>query len=126
MFVTTCSEKWQVAAHMAQELKHVKPNPPALRVLDAGMGDGTVLTRTMRAMHSMFPTIPFLIVGKEISLEDVRLSIEKMVDRFHEHPHTVFVATNLYYYEVAGLSPRNTSPADFNWQEIELEGTTTH
>jgi hypothetical protein len=111
---------------MAQELKHVKPSPPALRVLDAGMGDGTVLTRTMRAMHNMFPTIPFLVVGKEISLEDVRLSIEKMVDRFHEHPHTVFVATNLYYYEVAGLSPRNTSPADFNWQEIELEGTTTH
>ena len=126
MFVTTCSEKWRVATRMAQELKHVKPSPPALRVLDAGMGDGTVLTRTMRAMHNMFPTIPFLIVGKEISLEDVRLSIEKMVDRFHEHPHTVFVATNLYYYEVAGLSPRNTSPADFNWQEIELEGTTTH
>jgi hypothetical protein len=61
----------------------------------------------------MFPTIPFLIVGKEISLEDVRLSIEKIVDRFHEHPHTVFVATNFHYYEVAGLSPRNTLPADF-------------
>lgn len=126
MFVTTCSEKWQVAARMAQELRHVKPSPPALRVLDAGMGDGTVLTRTMRAMHSMFPTIPFLVVGKEISLEDVRLSIEKMVDRFHEHPHTVFVATNLYYYEVAGLTPRHSPPADFNWQEIELEGSTTH
>ncbi len=126
MFVTTCSEKWQVAARMAQELKHVKPNPPALRVLDAGMGDGTVLTRTMRAMHSMFPTIPFLIVGKEISLEDVRLSIEKMVDRFHEHPHTVFVATNLYYYEIAGMSPRNSPAADFNWQEIALEGSTAH
>ncbi len=111
---------------MSQELHHLKPNPPALRVLDAGMGDGTVLTRTMRAMHNMFPTIPFLIVGKEISLEDVRLSIEKIVDRFHEHSHTVFVATNLYYYEVAGLVPRNSPPADFNWQEIELEGSTTH
>ncbi len=126
MFVTTCSEKWQVAARMALELKHVKPSPPALRVLDAGMGDGTVLTRTMRAMHNMFPTIPFLILGKEISLEDVRLSIEKMVDRFHEHPHTVFVATNLYYYEVAGLSPRNSPAADFSWQEIALDGSTTH
>jgi hypothetical protein len=110
---------------MARELKHVKPSPPALRVLDAGMGDGTVLTRTMRAMHHQFPTIPFLIVGKEISLEDVRLSIEKMVDRFHEHPHTVFVATNLYYYEVAGLTPRNSLPAEFNWREIALEGSTT-
>ena len=126
MFVTTCSEKWQVVARMVQELKHVKPSLPALRVLDAGMGDGTVLTRTMRAMHNMFPTIPFLIVGKEISLEDVRLSIEKMVDRFHEHPHTVFMATNLYYYEVTGLSPRNSSPADFKWHEIPLIGSTTH
>jgi hypothetical protein len=106
MFVTACSDKWQVAARISQELRHVKPNPPALKVLDAGMGDGTVLTRTVRAMHNMFPTIPFLVVGKEISLEDVRLSIEKMTDRFHEHPQTVFVATNLYYYEVAGMSPR--------------------
>jgi len=111
---------------MSQELRHVKPNPPALKALDAGMGDGTVLTRTMRAMHNMFPTIPFLVVGKEISLEDVRLSIEKMTDRFHEHPQTVFVATNLYYYEVAGMSPRQSLPADFNWQTIELEGSTTH
>jgi len=125
MFVTTCSEKWQVATRMARELRHVKPSPPALRVLDAGMGDGTVLTRTMRAMHHQFPNIPFLIVGKEISLEDVRLSIEKMVDRFHEHPHTVFVATNLYYYEVAGLTPRNSLPAEFYWREIALEGSTT-
>lgn len=104
----------------------MKSNPPALKVLDAGMGDGTVLTRTMRAMHNMFPTIPFLVVGKEISLEDVRFSIEKMTDRFHEHPQTVFVATNLYYYEVAGISPRQSLPADFNWQAIELEGSTTH
>ena len=51
----------------------------SLSTILAGMGDGTVLTRTMRAMHNMFPTIPFLIVGKKISLEDVRLSIEKMV-----------------------------------------------
>ena len=126
MFVTTCSEKWQVAAHMARELKTINPSPPALRVLDAGMGDGTVLTRTMRAMHNMFPTIPFLVVGKEVSLEDVRLSIEKMGDRFHEHPHTVFVATNLYYYEVAGMMPRKSPMADFMWREIALEGTTTH
>ena len=101
----------------------MKPSPLALRVLNTGMGGGTVLTC---AMHYMFLTIPFLIVGKEISLGDVRLSIEHMVGHFHEHPHTVFVATNLYYYEVLGLSSRNTSLAGLNWQEIELEGTTTH
>ena len=35
-------------------------------MLDTVIGGGTVLTR---AMHNMFPTIPFLIVGKEFSLE---------------------------------------------------------
>jgi hypothetical protein len=32
----------------------------------------------MREMHRRFPTVPFYIVGKEISLEDVRLSLSKM------------------------------------------------
>jgi len=41
--------------------------------------------------------VPLLVVGKEISLEDVRLALEKMPDRFHEHPHTVLVMTNLRY-----------------------------
>ncbi len=57
MFVTTCSKKWQVAARMAQELKHVKPRPPALRVLDAGMGDGTVLTHTARRSRCLQCTV---------------------------------------------------------------------
>ena len=70
---------------------------PALRLFDAGVGDGTVLSRTMRAMHARFPTMPFYIVGKEISLEDVRLVLEKMPDRLFEHPSTVLVMTNMYY-----------------------------
>ncbi len=68
MFVNTCSEKWVVANRVAQEFGHIHPKPPALRLFDAGVGDGTVLTRVMRAMHSRFDKIPFYIVGKEISL----------------------------------------------------------
>lgn len=96
MFVNTCSEKWVVTERAGMELQHLHPRPPALRVFDAGMGDGTVLTRVMRHMHRRYPTLPFHMVGKEISLEDVRLSLEKMPDRFHEHPATVLVVTNLY------------------------------
>jgi hypothetical protein len=33
------------------ELANLQPEPPALRIFDAGLGDGTVLTRTMREMH---------------------------------------------------------------------------
>ena len=127
LFVSTCSEKWVIAERVGMELAHLHPQPPALRIFDAGMGDGTVLTRVMRHMHSRFPTIPFYIVGKEISLEDVRLSLEKIPDRFHEHPATVLIVTNLYYTEAPRLMPRSLSTAAaLNWHEVSLFGTTAH
>ncbi len=127
MFVTTCSEKWEVAARISEELPLLVPKPPALRLFDAGMGDGTVLTRVLRAMHQRFPTVPILAVGKEISLEDVRLTVEKLPDRFHEHPQMVFVATNMFYSEAPQLTPRNPAAlADLNWHVLPLEGNTTH
>jgi hypothetical protein len=125
LFVNTCSEKWVVAQRVAMELANIHPRPPALRVFDAGVGDGTVLARVMRAMHSRFPTMPFYIVGKEISLEDVRLALEKMPDRFHEHPSTVLVMTNLYYTEAPLLAPHSlTAATSMVWQEVPLAGTT--
>ena len=127
LFVTTCSEKWVIADRVGMELGHLSPRPPALRVFDAGMGDGTVLTRVMRHMHRRFPTMPWFIVGKEISVEDVRLSLEKMPDRFYEHPATVLVVTNLYYTEAPWLMPRSpTAAAMLNWREVPLSGTTPH
>ncbi len=95
LFVTTCSEKWAVGERVGQELAHITPRPPALRLFDAGMGDATVLTRVMRHIHRRFPAVPALIVAKEVSLEDVRLGLEKMADRFFEHPETVLVITNM-------------------------------
>jgi hypothetical protein len=96
-------------------------------VFDAGMGDGTVLTRVMREMHRRFPTRPFYFVGKEISLEDVRLSLDKMPDRFYEHPATVMVVTNMYYTEAPWLAPKAVSAAtSLVWQEVGLTGTTAH
>ncbi len=127
MFVNTCSEKWVVAERAGMELQHLHPRPPALRVFDAGMGDGTVLTRLMRHMHRRYPTLPFYMVGKEISLEDVRLSLEKMPDRFHEHPATVLVVTNLYYTEAPWLTPRSMqAAAALNWIDVPLAGNTAH
>ena len=103
LFVNTCSEKWQVAHRVSEELAHLHPRPPALRVFDAGVGDGSVLTRVMRAMHDRYTHMPFYVVGKEISLEDVRLTLQKMSDRFFEHPSTVLVLTNLAYADAPWL-----------------------
>ncbi len=127
LFVNTCSEKWVVAERVGLELARIAPRPPGLRVFDAGMGDGTILTRVMRRMHRRFPTTPYLVVGKEISLEDVRLSLGRMADRFFEHPAMVLVVSNLYYTESPWLKPGSlAAAASLNWQTVKLAGATTH
>ena len=126
-FVNTCNEKWKVAERATQELAHLRPSPPALRLFDAGVGDSTVLSHLMRAMHRRFPTIPFFIVGKEVSLEDVRLTLEKLPDRFIEHPASVIIVTNLYYAEAPWLMPNDVAKAAaLNWLEVPLQGDSAH
>ncbi len=127
LFVNTCSEKEVIARRVGLELAHIHPRPPAIRIFDAGMGDGTVLTRVMREMHRRFPSAPFYVVGKEISLEDVRLSLDKMADRLFEHPSTVLVVTNMYYSEAPWLAPKSLPAAtSMVWHEVALTGATAH
>lgn len=125
-FVNTCNEKQKVADRAAQELRELKPTPPALRLFDAGMGDATVLARLMRSAHATWPAVPQLIVAKEISREDVRLGLEKMADRFLEHPTTVLVVTNLNYADAPGLRPRPEDLSRLNWQVLRLKGDSSH
>ena len=127
MFVNTCSEKWEVANRVSQELANIHPRPPAIRVFDAGVGDGTILSRVMRSMHDRYPTMPFYVVGKEISLEDVRLTLQKVPDRFYEHPATVLVLTNLQYANAPWLTVRDLKAASsLVWHEVRLQGNTSH
>ena len=126
-FVNTCNEKAAVAARVANELKQLHPSPPCLRLFDAGMGDATVLSRLMRSVHRQFPHVPLMVVAKEISLEDVRLGLDKMPDRFFEHPHTVLVVTNLNYAEAPRLMPQDVhAAAALNWQTVRLTGHSAH
>lgn len=127
LFVNTCSEKWVVASRVTMELQNIHPRPPAVRVFDAGVGDGTVLSRVMRAMHQRYPTMPFYVVGKEISLEDVRLALHRMADRFFEHPATTLVLTNLAYSDAPLLAVRSRSAASsLVWQDVRLTGHSSY
>lgn len=127
LFVNTCSEKQVVADRVSQELTNIHPRPPALRLFDAGVGDGSVLTRVMRAMHDRYPHNPFYIVGKEISLEDVRLTMQKLADRFYEHPATVVVLTNLNYSDAPWLAVKSLSAASsMVWHELRLTGNSAY
>jgi hypothetical protein len=126
-FVTSCNEKTVIARRVGDELAHLHPTPPALRIFDAGMGDATVLARLMRGAHHRFPAVPLLAVAKEISLEDVRLGLDKLPDRLFEHPLTVFVVTNLTYADAPRLMSRDLqSAAALNWQEVRLLGGSAH
>jgi hypothetical protein len=127
LFVNTCSEKWVIAHRVALELANIHPRPPAVRVFDAGVGDGTVLVRVLRAMHDRFPHMPFYLVGKEISLEDIRLTLQKMADRFFEHPASVLVLTNLAYADAPWLAVKSVSAASsLVWHELPLAGNSAH
>ena len=127
LFVNTCSEKWVVANRVALELASIHPRPPSVRVFDAGVGDGTVLSRVMQALHDRFAHMPFYVVGKEISLEDVRLALQKMSDRFCEHPATVLVLTNLAYADAPWLAVKSLSAASsMVWHEAPLVGDSAY
>lgn len=123
MFTTTTNEKPMVVARIDRELSRVSPGERALRVLDAGMGDASVLSHLMRRMHKVFPHIPWLVIGKEISIEDMRLALDRLPDRFFEHPELVFVATNMYYREAPSLTPLSRPETPLVWREAGLEGS---
>ena len=127
LFVSTCSEKEVISKRIGMELGHIKPKPPAIRIFDAGMGDGTVLAGVMREMHHRYPTMPFYISGKEISLEDVRICLSKMSDRLFEHPASVLVFTNLFYSEAPWLKPKSMASSNsMVWKEVVLQGGSSH
>jgi hypothetical protein len=127
LFVNTCSEKEIIARRVGMEIVKIRPEPPAIRLFDAGVGDGSVLTRVIRQMHRCFPTLPFYICGKEISLEDIRLTLAKMADRLYEHPSTVLVLTNMYYAEAPWLTPGKAETArSVVWKEVPLLGQSAH
>lgn len=96
-----------------------------MRLFDAGMGDATVLSHVLRATHYEYPEIPLLVVAKEISMEDVRIGLERMADRFAEHPQMVMVITNMRYSEAPLLYPlKPEDQAAIKRWDIALEGTT--
>ncbi|MGD9811523.1 MAG: hypothetical protein AB7U35_09350 [Sphingobium sp.] len=124
MFVNTTTEKQIIADRAVQELSDTQPVPPAIRLFDGGAGDGTALARILRGLHRRHPWVPFYVVAKEISMENIRLTLEKMPDRLREHSATVLVLTNMKYGEAPMLQPDSPSGASaMVWHEVALEGT---
>jgi len=125
MFTTATNEKATVAVRLSGELSAISPGPNALRIFDAGLGDASVLAQLMRSMHKRFTHIPWLVVGKEISVGHLRQALAEMPDRLFEHPEMVFVITNLHYEDAPTLTTTADKPSA-NWRQVALRGTTSH
>ena len=126
LFVTTTNEKNQIADAIRPYVNKIKPQKPGIKIFDAGMGDGSLLMNVMRQCHVSNPNIPLLVSTKEISIEDVRLGLEKLPDRFVEHKNTVFVISNLHYAEAANLKSNNLQKQKkINWHVVKLKGDTS-
>ena len=124
MFVHATDEKKVVADRLGREVDHLSISQPGLKIFDAGMGDASVLDHLMRRIHVEEPHIPWLVVAKEISIEDVRQALMRLPDRFIEHPELVFVVTNMKFAEAPWLRPENGEPV--RWTEVPLRGDTSH
>jgi hypothetical protein len=127
LFVMTTSEKAEVAARIGREIGQIEPRPPALRLFDAGTGNGMVMSQVLREMHRRLPTVPFFVVGKEVSMEDTRLTLATLPDRLAEHPQSVVVLTNMFYAEAPHLFPKAAEFQDkVRWIDVPLKGNTSH
>lgn len=124
MFVTATDEKARVAERLGEQADLLAVRPPGLRVFDAGMGDASVLSHLMRRLHRSLPHIPWIVVAKEISIEDVRQALAKLPDRLLEHPETVFVVTNMRFPEASALAPRGDQ-TEMLWTDVALDGDTS-
>ena len=78
-------------------------NKSYIRVLDAGTGDGTIFSNMIKSFHKYHPYTSLLITGKEISYEDLKNTIEKMPDRFVEHPNLLIKMTNVKFSELGSI-----------------------
>ena len=126
LFVTTTNEKNKIADSIYPYIKNLKPKQPGLKIFDAGLGDGSLLMNVIRQCHMQFPEVPLFVSGKEISMEDVRLTLEKLPDRFVEHKKMVFVVSNLHYSEASNLTSKNkTKQKKINWDIIKLKGNSS-
>ena len=127
LFVTTTSEKEVTAARIGREIDLLRPTPRAIKLFDAGVGNGDVLGRVLRQLHARHPSSPFVVVGKEISMEDTRLTLAQLPDRFAEHPQTVVVLTNMFYAEAPWLEPHSPAKRDeVFWNDVPLDGSSSH
>lgn len=137
-FIQNTNEKSKISEEIYPFIKALPKNKNYIKVLDAGTGDGTIKSNLIKSFHKYHPNKLLLITGKEISYEDLKNTLDKMPDRFIEHPNLMVSMTNVRFSEISqignsnkiknkkinvfNLVLKNNNSFDFNNQITELEG----
>ena len=106
-FIQNTSEKRAISLELAPYIASMPKNRTFLRILDAGTGDGTIKSNVIKTFHKHHPYTSLLITGKEISYEDLKNTLEKMPDRFVEHPNLLVTMTNVKFSELGDIESNN-------------------
>jgi len=106
-FIQNTSEKRAISSELTPFIASMPQNRTFLRILDAGTGDGTVKSNVIKTFHKYHPYTSLLITGKEISYEDLKNTLEKMPDRFVEHPNLLVTMTNVKFAELGHIENAN-------------------
>ena len=99
-FIQNTGEKKAISKKIYPYIRNLTQNKSYLRILDAGTGDGTIKSNIIKSFHRYHPYTSLLITGKEISYEDLKNTLEKMPDRFVEHPNLLITMTNVKFSEL--------------------------
>ena len=102
-FIQNTGEKRAISSEIFPHIKSLPKNKTYLRVLDAGTGDGTIKASVIKSFHKYHPYTSLLITGKEISYEDLKNTLDKMPDRFVEHPNLMVTMTNVKFSELGQI-----------------------
>ena len=119
-FVNSTNEKSRIAFKISSYLKYSKIQDKAFRILDAGTGEGTIISTFLCAVHQKFPEEPISVIGKEISIDDINNLLSFLGDRFYEHKNLIFSITNASYEDIQKQDNHN-----IKFINKELSGNTS-
>ncbi len=106
-FIQNTEEKKAISENIYSHIAGLSDNKSYLRILDAGTGDGTIFSNIIKSFHKYHPYTSLLITGKEISYEDLKNTLDKMPDRFVEHPNLLITMTNVKFSELGLVESSN-------------------
>ena len=103
-FIQNTEEKKSISEEVYPFIRKLSKQKSHIRILDAGTGDGTINSNLIKSFHKYHPKTPLFVAGKEISYEDLKNTLEKMADRFAEHPNLFVTMTNVKFSEIGMMS----------------------